>query len=103
MKMYILVRKDLNWSNRMVQVAHAIAEFILRFCQDEGVQRWNETTQTMVLLGVENEAELLEWKSRFGINQCHLCREPDLADQATALVVHPQIDPEIFKDVKILR
>lgn len=106
MKMYILVRKDLNWSNRMVQACHAIAEFMAKHASNPVVQQWNSSTQTMVLLGVDTENDLWWWTRRLDAESIvhHICREPDLSgNQATALVVSPDASPEIFKDLKILR
>lgn len=56
-KMYVLVRKDLHPSVRVVQACHAVAEFLL--LKSYVTPNW--TNGTMVVLGVRDEDELKEW------------------------------------------
>ena len=57
-KMYVLVRKDLDKTYRMVQGAHAIAEYSLR--GDKALYgAWNNST--VVFLGVTDEPALEHW------------------------------------------
>jgi hypothetical protein len=57
----------------------------------------------MVLLGVENEDELEYWKDECYVMDIpyHIFREPDI-DGFTAMVVHPSVDGEMFRSLKLL-
>lgn len=57
----------------------------------------------MVILGVENEAELIQWEEKLkaqGI-PCEAFIEPDLLDQKTALAIHPSADHKLFKKLTL--
>lgn len=57
----------------------------------------------MVLLGVEGVNELEEWKDECDIMNIphHTFFEPDVSG-FTALVVHPAVGGEMFKDLRLL-
>lgn len=55
----------------------------------------------MVVLGVENEQELLEWERNL-TDRKSLFREPDIGGQATSLAVLPDGDSRPFKRLKLL-
>lgn len=60
MKLYILVRKDLSLSQICVQAGHAVAEWMIyNYDGNSSENVW--TNGTLVYLGVENEAMLLDW------------------------------------------
>lgn len=57
----------------------------------------------MVLLGVEGEDDLYDWGDKCfykGIPY-HIFREPDI-DGFTAMVVHPSVDGEMFRGLRLL-
>lgn len=92
-KMYVLVRKDLSETYRMVQGAHALAQFALE--HPEEFARWNN--ETIVFLSVRNYkelkniyCELLKRKTSSGFY------ESDLEDQLTAIACYDT--GEFFKD-----
>lgn len=55
----------------------------------------------MVILGVEDEPELLAWEKRLG-PLAHAFTEPDLSGQKTALAVSPAADHRQFRHLKLL-
>jgi hypothetical protein len=57
----------------------------------------------MVLLGVENEDELDYWKGECYIMDIphHIFHEPDV-NGFTAMVVHPSVDSEMFRGLRLL-
>ena len=68
------------------------------------MQEWADDHKTLVVLGVENEAELKGWKDQLGQRgiACEVFVEPDIGDQATALAVHPTADHSLFRDLRLL-
>jgi len=56
MKLYVLVRKDLNKSQQAVQAGHALAEILLRY--PPNIHGWKNGT--LIYLGTENMEELQE-------------------------------------------
>lgn len=98
MKMYVLVRKDLDQTYRNVQGTHAVAEYSLR--GDKGLfEKWDN--HTLVHLGVPNEGSLKIWQSKLtGKQKPHACfHEPDLNGQMTAIAC---IDTgEVFKKLNL--
>lgn len=83
-KMYVLVRKDLPETYRILQGSHAIAEYSLRG-DPELYKEWNN--HILVYLGVPNEDVLKLWalkltdKDKRWVGFC----EPDLKGQLTAI------------------
>lgn len=68
-KMYVLVREDLEPIHRTVQGGHAVAQYLLEHkdklekTSDNGViQRWNNGY--MVYLGIKDEYELTKWEAK---------------------------------------
>jgi len=60
--------------------------------------------KTMILLGVEDEDELMRWRvflSDTGV-QFAAFAEPDIGNQITAIAVTPSADPRIFKKLRLL-
>jgi hypothetical protein len=55
----------------------------------------------MVLLGVENERELLGWSENLSDFRHFTFYEPDFGDEATAIAVIPN-DGWIFKRLRLL-
>ncbi|MCK5018085.1 MAG: hypothetical protein KAS32_13595 [Candidatus Peribacteraceae bacterium] len=97
MKLYTLVRKDLNPSQQAVQAGHAVAEYLLRGPSTE----WDNGT--LIYLGVENEFELERWKLKLdkrGITYLEF-REPDIGNQITAISAVD--DGRAFSNLELLR
>lgn len=96
MKMYCLVRKDLDKDYQAVQGGHAIAQYFL----DHGIPDiWDNGT--MIYLGVKDENALKKWQAKLcDINHSTFI-EPDIGDEMTALSI---IDTgEIFSKLSLLR
>jgi hypothetical protein len=58
----------------------------------------------MVLLGIEDEKELIAWedllRGRGDVYECF--SEPDIGDEKTALAVHPRTDARLFRNIPLL-
>ena len=100
LKMYVLVRKELDETYRNVQGGHASIEYTLKFSHTDLLKEWQKEPY-LIHLGVRFPSELIVWQerlSRFGIKFCTWC-EPDLDGQMTAIAC---IDTgEIFKDLPL--
>lgn len=82
-KMYVLVRRDLSETYRLVQGAHALAQYALE--QPDLFCAWNNST--IVFLGVRNLMEMREWESLLAENGKRFSpfHEPDLDGHLTAI------------------
>lgn len=80
-KLYVLVRKDLDYSSPAVQAGHSVAEFCLhsRFSHD-----WNN--HTLVYLQIDNLKKLKNWLFKFEKRniETSVFYEPDLNNEMTA-------------------
>ena len=98
MKMYCLVRKDLEKSYQAVQGGHAIAQYFI----DHGIPDiWDNGT--MVFLGVKDEDTLKKWQYKLSANDLihSTFIEPDIGNELTALSI---IDTgERFSKLSLLR
>lgn len=95
MKLYVLIRKDIDHSYRAVQGGHAVAEFLLK-----GSISWKNTT--LIYLGVKGERQLKTWIDKLSRKniECIPWREPDMNNEITAIAtVGPS---ELFKHVNLL-
>lgn len=90
-KLYVVIRKDLSPSQRIVQAGHVIAEYMM------DSPKWRNTT--LVCLGSKN-LELLKYKLEMHGIRFTEFREPDLANQVTALA--SDIDCEFFKKLNLI-
>jgi hypothetical protein len=80
-KMFVLVRRDLPWPVRCVQAMHAV----MQLSRDIGYKiGWGRYGPSVVLLGVQNEAELTTWLEQLGPYAVGF-REPDLSESLTAV------------------
>ena len=82
-KLYLLVRRDLPWSTRSVQAAHAATSLVIAR-SDRLAAAWGRCGPPIVLLGIESEPELAEWLRRLGAEAVPF-REPDLGGALTAI------------------
>lgn len=98
LKMYVLVRKDLDATYRCVQGGHAVAQFALDY--PERFKEWGN--HTIVYLGIPNEYVMQLWVSKINGNgkTFSVFFEPDLRDQLTSIAC---VDTgEIFKKLRIV-
>jgi hypothetical protein len=81
MKLYVLVRADLEWQHRSVQAGHAVAEFLLEHPET----KWNNGT--LIYLKVKDQEDLLDWCDRFVEYAYTPWFEHDRGNQLTAIAV----------------
>lgn len=63
---------------------------------------WHKHHKTMVLLGVEDEEELIKWEMALGeVPFCSFI-ESDIGNQKTAIAVSPIVDQSLFRRLKLL-
>ncbi len=55
----------------------------------------------MVVLGIENQAELTEWENQLTV-EYHSFVEPDRNNEKTAIAISPAADPKQFRKLKLL-
>jgi hypothetical protein len=84
-KIYIVVRADLPPGDRCAQACHALAAFTLE--HTELARAWNRDSNNLVILECQDEAQLLSLAERTAAFPQCLFREPDFADQATAMAL----------------
>lgn len=97
-RLYVLVRKDLNYSSPAVQAGHVVAKFCLNSYEGE---KWNN--HTLIYLGVDNLKELYRWcfkleKKDLKYVEFH---EPDMNNELTAIAILVD-DGKIFRNLKLL-
>jgi len=95
LKMYVLVRKDLDITYRGVQGIHAVAAYYEYGNNSE----WHN--ETLIQLSVRNKLELEHWGWKLDKAKKHWIgfKEPDLGDQLTAIAC---VDTgEIFKNLPL--
>ena len=85
-RLVVLVRRDLPWSVRVVQAAHAVANWAHHTHVID--EEWGEYGPSFVVYGVRDVAELEMWASRLA-GATVFC-EPDLGSEVTALAYHGQ-------------
>lgn len=98
-KMYILVRKDLGHTYKMVQGAHGLAQYMLEHTQ--GAKHWNNNT--IVFLDVDSEEKLDNWIYKIeshGLNYSKFY-EPDINNQLTSVACYT--DSKIFKSLQVAK
>jgi hypothetical protein len=100
-KMYVLVRKDLEATYRIIQGSHAIVEYsFLENVQAQAFYRaWRNST--VIFLGVRNEQALEFWEFKLqSKGKIYAAwKEPDLKGQLTAIAC---IDTgEVFKGLNL--
>lgn len=88
-KLYLITRRDLEPGAQAAQLTHVMTEFCLE--HPEITKTWHDTSNTVVLLSVTNEQELMKLKNKAHKLDiiCSSFREPDLDDQLTAIVLEP--------------
>lgn len=89
--MVLITRRDLKIGYQCVQPAHALAEFAVKY--PRCFKKWQTVYQNLVVLSVQDEAELEALSQKFGEQNLKyvLFREPDVNNQITAIAVQPHI------------
>jgi len=107
-KMYVLVREDLDPIHRTVQGGHAIAQFLLENkdalaqTSESGItQHWNNGY--MVFLGIKNERELSKWEDKLEAEGKAFSTfvEPDWGEPTKTAIACVDFG-EIFAKLKLL-
>jgi len=95
-RMYIIVRGDLSETYRLVQGAHALAQYALEY--PEEFKKWNN--QYLIFLKVFNLISLYDlMEYRFKKAKISVFKEPDLDNQPTAIAI--LCDGKIIKDLSL--
>lgn len=91
LKMYVVVRGDLDPGRRAAQVAHAVVEMCLHHPQLAGSWHDDPHGNYLIVLEAEDEEHLLEWFGEVGSHSItrELFREPDFGYDATAFAALP--------------
>jgi peptidyl-tRNA hydrolase len=68
------------------------------------LQEWADEHKTLIILGVRDLSDLLQWEQKLRDAQLkyELFEEPDRAGEATAIAIHPAVDPYLFRQVRLL-
>jgi hypothetical protein len=95
--MYVLVRNDLAETYRIVQGAHALAQFAIEY--STLFNEWHNST--IVFLGTRNLLELKQYMTRLESSNKIFSRfyEPDLENQLTAIACYDS--GEVFSTLKV--
>jgi hypothetical protein len=97
LKMYVLVRSDLDTTYRGVQGIHAVSAYY----EKGNTTDWHN--DTIVQLAIRNEQELHKWEWKLSQKKKHFVgfREPDLNNALTSIAC---VDTgEIFKHLPLSR
>ena len=100
LKMYVLVRKELDETYRNVQGSHASIEYTLKYKDSKLFAEWQKNPH-LIHLGVRFPSDLRSWENRLAeLEIPHtVWKEPDLDNQVTAIAC---IDTgEIFKSLLV--
>ena len=98
LKMFVLVRQDLDLAYRHVQGIHALAAYFLKY--KSLAQMW--ANKTLVCLSVVDESQLKRWCRKLdqkGISFADF-HEPDLDNQLTAIAV--ATNKNIFNELDLM-
>ena len=88
-KLYIVTRDDLSAAYQAVQVAHALADAILKYPKE--ALSWHRQSNTLVVLSVQNEFGLMALEDQLTEANMKFVsfKEPDIADELTAISIMP--------------
>lgn len=89
MKLYVVVRNDLQPGSQIAQSLHAYREFIEHYRENE--ERWYSTSNVIVILQCKNEEELKQIMLQASENNLKYkeFREPDMNNEITACTFEP--------------
>jgi peptidyl-tRNA hydrolase len=104
LKIYVLVRRDLSASQRVVQACHAVVDLVCKHREDPSVRNWADRDKTLVVLSVRDERELIRWRQKLFDARIPIAAfvEPDMNLELTAIAVHPETDPNLFRSRQLL-
>lgn len=96
MKLYVVVRQDLMPGAQIAQSLHAFREYIEHHPECE--RYWYKNSNTIAILGCENEEELLSLMNTAEGRNIKLApfREPDMKDSLTACAFEPGLKTSSF-------
>jgi hypothetical protein len=94
-RMYVIVRRDLSETYRLVQGSHALAAFALQHPND--FKEWKN--HYLIVLSVRNLIELRKYIFKKWYLNHSIFYEPDLENQPTALACY--CDGKIFSKLKL--
>ncbi len=88
-KLFLVTRQDLPFEHQAVQSAHALTEFVME--HPEIARDWHRESNTLIMKSVRDEEELhgLVHKARARGIRCAEFREPDRANELTAIAIEP--------------
>ena len=68
------------------------------------MQEWTGKHKTLVILGVRDLNVLLHWEQLLRDSHINhaVFEEPDRGDEVTAIAVHPKVDPDLFRNLRLL-
>ena len=68
------------------------------------MQEWTGKHKTLVILGVRDLNVLLHWEQLLRDSHINhaVFEEPDRGDEMTAIAVHPNADPDLFRNLRLL-
>lgn len=87
--MVLVTRRDLTPGYQVVQPAHALAEFAIKY--PKTFKTWQVNQKNLVVLSTSNELALtdLYFKAQEMKVKCVLFKEPDIGNEATAIALEP--------------
>lgn len=104
----MLVREDLSPVQRIVQACHAVAEFVYHQRDDIEAIDWIQSHKSIVIYGVPNQVELLEWLVEMQQMKIPVAEFREPYEKAgvqlglTAIAVHPNVPGRFFGGLKLL-
>jgi len=100
LKMYVLVRKELETNYRHVQGSHASIEYTKIFSDTELFKQWCKNPY-LIHLGIRFPSELYKWMKVLTSNKIsyYSWKEPDLDNEITAICCINS--GEIFKNLPL--
>lgn len=88
-RLFVVVRADLSVAQQAVQGCHAALQFAAE--HPERCEAWMSRSNTLALLSVANEAELVQLARNADARglRVSVFREPDIGNAVTALALEP--------------
>lgn len=88
-KLIIITRRDLHPGYQAVQSSHCGIDF--QHQHPKIAKQWNDNSNYLVILSVENEEQLLLFLEKFKKHNLKttIFKEPDIGNEVTAIAVQP--------------
>lgn len=95
-KLYVITRNDLPISQQATQSIHAAVDLVFKHHIE--LKNWHDLSNTIVLLSVANEKQLIKLSKKLKTSKIKhtIFTEPDIGDQITALALEPSDDAAGF-------